>query len=654
MVNNELFKAGTGLFPHGRDLLQQGECSKVRPVVEQIVSLMTVPLVQGTLRYAYKVGHVPAQRIAKNAAEGSTFAAALLPMVHHCNPASATVVADNMKFGLAFSATDGTLPTVPTAGVGQQLPSFPAVKEALEKTYACLGITCDMVGSLGQVASDGLVDASVGAKCTFASPPIAGYFPGSDVTQHNALDGDQKNMEAALAEKNFEDATAHYATGGSSTSKGSFRTMKGFSTGAKGKMYDGCPGCPYKHYKMFYDYYGSHTYADDWVSAALAGTDMSFSSGKYGPNNFSGMYSAARVEAVKKGTAYMNVWMYAVREFEDAIDDCETCTTNCNQHSTNEDSVHAWDEGVAFYAGSLEGTEQGGSSSGKMVYRLAEKRCANFGTCGPAGDATSGISMVNNELFKAGTGLFPHGRDLLQQGECSKVRPIVEQIVSLMTVPLVQGTLRYAYKVGHVPAQRIAKNAAEGSTFAAALLPMVHYCHAASATTVENNMKFGLTFDSNGANPTGTLLSFPAVKGALEAVYPCLGITCDMVGSLGQVASDGLVDASVGAKCTDPTSSHVAWTPMPSTKITGDEKHKVKIEVKAEGPLSKYDDALKADLESKMATVAGVDVNAVTVTVTEATSRRRQLQAGSVILSFVIVTDDAAAATAVKEKVTTV
>ena len=367
-------------------------------------------------------------------------------MVHHCNPASATVVADNMKFGLAFSTTDGSLPTLPTAGVGQQLPSFPAVKEALEKTYACLGITCDMVGALGQVASDGLVDASVGAKCTFASPPIAGYFPGSDVTQHNALDGDQKNMETALAAGDFPTATTHYATGGSSTSKGSFRTMKGFSTGAKGKMYDGCPGCPYRHYKMFYDYYGDFDYADKWVSAALAGDLMSFSSGKHGPNNFLGMHNDARVEAVQKGTAYMNVWMYAVREFEDAIDDCTSCTINCNEHSSNSDSVHAWDEGVAFYAGSREGTDHGGNSDGVMVYRLAEKRCANFGTCGAAGDATSGISMVNSELFKAG-GLFATGRDLLQQGECAKVRPIVEQIVSLMTVPLVQGTLRYAYRV---------------------------------------------------------------------------------------------------------------------------------------------------------------------------------------------------------------
>ena len=58
------------------------------------------------------------------------------------------------------------------------------------------------------------------------------------------------------------------------------------------------------------------------MSAALAGTSMSFTSGKHSPNDFSALGDAARKEAVKKGTAYMNVWMYAVREFEDAIDDC--------------------------------------------------------------------------------------------------------------------------------------------------------------------------------------------------------------------------------------------------------------------------------------------------------------------------------------------
>jgi len=158
----------------------------------------------------------------------------------------------------------------------------------------------------------------------------------------------------------------------------------------------GRSGCPYATYSRFYDYYGDFDYADKWVSAALAGESMSFSSGKHGPNDFSVLGDAARVEAVKKGTAYMNVWMYVIREFEDAIDDCTHCESECNEFSVNSGSVHAWDEGVAFYTGSLEGSADGGGDGGKLVYRLAEKRCANFGTCGVSGDATSGTAKVKN------------------------------------------------------------------------------------------------------------------------------------------------------------------------------------------------------------------------------------------------------------------
>jgi hypothetical protein len=138
-VNSELFKAG-GLFATGRDMLKQGRCSSVRPLVNQIVSLMTVPLVQGALRYAYKNSE-PGENMAspKNAAEGATFSAAVLPLVHHCNTASAAVVSDNLKFGL-----------FPTGGdaVTARHSDFAAVKAAFEDVYACLGITCAHVGSL--------------------------------------------------------------------------------------------------------------------------------------------------------------------------------------------------------------------------------------------------------------------------------------------------------------------------------------------------------------------------------------------------------------------------------------------------------------------------------------------------------------------------
>ena len=126
--------------------------------------------------------------------------------------------------------------------------------------------------------------------------------------------------------------------GGNSKTAAPFRTLQGFSTGAKSKMYDGCPGCPYKHYKQFYDYYGSFTYADDWALAALDGTTVTFAAPAPGALsfNFGDAADAARKEAVKKGTLNMHVWMYAILEFDDAIDDCQTCTANCDEFSAND------------------------------------------------------------------------------------------------------------------------------------------------------------------------------------------------------------------------------------------------------------------------------------------------------------------------------
>ena len=375
-VNDGLFEAG-GLFATGRDLLHAGSCSGVRAVVDQIVSLMTVPLVQGTLRYAWKVGQTggvdnkASDQSSKNAAEGSTFAAAVLPLVHACDAAAASVVSDNMRFGAAvYNQSTGLF----TSGTK---PDTAAVKAALERTYACLGITCAHVGGL--LSGDG-VTAEAGME---TCDEIAGYMVvGGSVKEHGEIDLDQKAMETALGAKDYTLAKTWYTVGGNSKTSSPFRTLQGFSTGAQAKMYDDCPGCPYTHYSMFYDYYGSHTYADEWALAALDGTSLTYAAPAGVSFDFGGASDAARQEAVQKGTAYMHVWMYAIREFEDAIDDCVSCAASCNTYSANDAGpVHAWDEGVAFYTGSLEGAAQGGNTAGKLVYRLAEKRCASFGTC---------------------------------------------------------------------------------------------------------------------------------------------------------------------------------------------------------------------------------------------------------------------------------
>ena len=81
--------------------------------------------------------------------------------------------------------------------------------------------------------------------------------------------------------------------------------------------------------------------------------------------------------------------MYVIREMEDAITDCTSGCQFCNNAP-----VHAWDEAVAFYSGSLEGTS--GETAGKILYRLAEKRCKNYKTC------VGEISKVNKEILEKG------------------------------------------------------------------------------------------------------------------------------------------------------------------------------------------------------------------------------------------------------------
>ena len=115
-----------------------------------------------------------------------------------------------------------------------------------------------------------------------------------------------------------------------------------------------------------------------------------------------------------------------------------------------------------------------------------------------------------------------------------------------MTVPLVQGLLRYAWKADpemedscdgqentdadavaandDVANTDCAKSWAEGWAFAAAVLPQIDRCDSAAAATVRANL------DVAASEPMKDGVA--AVKAAVESVYCCLGITCEDVGTL--------------------------------------------------------------------------------------------------------------------------
>ena len=227
------------------------------------------------------------------------------------------------------------------------------------------------------------------------------------------------------------------------------------------------------------------------------------------------------IEVVAKVSAYLGVAMYALREMEDAIDDCVSGDTK-----RNADSVQALDEAVAFYTGSLEGTD--GSTDGVFVHALAEKRCADFKTCGANGDQITGNAKVNINIFSH----FSQMKSNIASRNCEAARLDKEAIAKQLFVPMIQGTIRYAYKQSQPDTNTKAE--AEGAAFAAAVLPIVAKCNEDAAATIFEEMKPG---SSNTAK-------FESVKQAFESNYGCMGISCADVGGLYDGAASKYYDGA--------------------------------------------------------------------------------------------------------------
>lgn len=296
------------------------------------------------------------------------------------------------------------------------------------------------------------------------------------------------------------------------------RFLKRFSIEANKSMRP-CPECAYfPDFQKFFNFYGNFDYADRWITAAFYSEQTNFENGR-GNADFAGYNKDALTEAISKGTAYMSVLMYVIRELEDAV---YSCKLGCGAQTCDDgEAVHSLDEAVAFYAGSLEGRD--GSGDGVLVYNLADKRSLDFRTCGEKGDEPSGTSYVNIQIVQE----FQRAQLFLLEKDCASTEVIKNNIVNYMKVPLIQGILRYAYIREYLTPEQeaIAQMAeAEGATFAAALLPWLHACDSVDADIVYDIMRIG--------SADKQVDGFKHVKKALERNYKCMGITCGDVGGL--------------------------------------------------------------------------------------------------------------------------
>ena len=262
-----------------------------------------------------------------------------------------------------------------------------------------------------------------------------------------------------------------------------------------------------------------------------------------------------RKEVIQKGMIYLNIFPYVIWEMQDAINDCnagslkDNTQSYCGSSDTHcGQSVHAWDEAVAFFAGSLESVTKGGVtgySGGYLQYYLADKRCENFGTCTASYDTNAdeyaGESKVNEEIIA----LFQRGEDEISAAvditsttsaaaktKCDVPAKTMEEVSTKMLVPFIQGTIRYLYKT-QTTSGRTAKQAGELFAFASTILPFIHAVDPAAAKMLYTHVW------EMPADPAQDVNSLATIKSAIEATYPKLGfgagigtIKCSDIGQL--------------------------------------------------------------------------------------------------------------------------
>jgi hypothetical protein len=255
--------------------------------------------------------------------------------------------------------------------------------------------------------------------------------------------------------------------------------------------------------------------------------------------------------------------MYVIHELEDAIGDCLAGSIENNYNP-----VHATDEAMAFYTGTLEGQsgfyiQQGATSltdsTGYLIFALADKRCKNFGTCTgmpvlTAGSTTDGGSLVNQKVAADMQKVATYCTML----ECGKARDHMDLVKAQMTVPLVQGTIRYAYY--NSKSTTSLKKMAEGAVFWASIAPQVAKCNAAGAGRISAALWRPMITKSAYADGDATLQD---IMNTLQGCYPSMGITCADVGKL-----LGAESTPAGVACVDPS---VADSSTTTTK-DGEEK----------------------------------------------------------------------------------
>jgi len=206
---------------------------------------------------------------------------------------------------------------------------------------------------------------------------------------------------------------------------------------------------------------------------------------------------------------------------------------SCSNEETRGEGAKDLDIAIAYYMGSLEGKDDGGSYDGSLIHMLANRMCVHFGTCSDENNA-----VINERIMS----LVYAGQGELELGACTSMERTVKEIEQALIVPLIQGVLfsarenelHFKKKDYWEANQRssMPEFYPEGYALAQAILPVITKVDQSAATNIKNVMVVSFPTGFDDANSNDSAKVHRAMK---SAVSKMVGMDCSQIGSLGGV-----------------------------------------------------------------------------------------------------------------------
>ena len=467
----------------------------VAQIVNNILSLMTVPLIQNLI-HALRLD---------DRARVKIYAHSVVPLVAGCGHSTFAYLQEKL-----LTASYKT-------------PDVDEIIEAIRGIYPCLGLSCKDIG----VHKSEIADGAKKCKDPDALTSMAGYTPTSDVREFSRLDLDMKQLDILLTMKAFTAAENLY-TYGKHVGDVDVGSMSLFhlATAPDRKVVP--------EFDLFIQYYKKeykepHLYADQIIRAALQNSNDQWS-------------DAQRRIIVLRSAEAMVMYFGALQYLYLAVSECDTST-----HVSRDDGFSEnWDRGAALLIGSLEGEKKNGTNEGYMFHELSQRYCEAFGTCS---QSDSGVT-VNDDLVS----LLYMGRGAALSNSCSSLQKAAGEIAGLLLIPIIQGALHSATQLSEPTTSEPDLARAEGYVFSRAILPLVASASTGAARIIDEYL--GVPGPSTTQKTSSAVFSAFAdvyvkmgvnckVIGTIDGINPCDGVLEDTGVDLVWIVSGSVLGVSV-------------------------------------------------------------------------------------------------------------